>query len=71
MLIGEGKCYYNGRMQDTAKVFKALQIQPTTLASKEGLALLNGTQFTLAHAMMGVPGSTCHEVRQPTRSYVA
>ena len=54
MLIGEGKCYYNGRMQDTAKVFKALQIQPTTLASKEGLALLNGTQFTLAHAMMGV-----------------
>ena len=54
MLIGEGKCYYKGKMQDTARVFKNLQLQATNLASKEGLALLNGTQFTLAHAMTGV-----------------
>lgn len=54
MLIGEGHCYYKGKMIETPKAFKAINATPFTLGAKEGLALLNGTQFTLAHAITGV-----------------
>lgn len=54
MLIGEGQCYFKGKIIDTTKAFKAINAHPYTLGAKEGLALLNGTQFTLAHAITGV-----------------
>lgn len=47
-LMGEAKVYYDGRYQKTEEVFKAHKLKPIKLQSKEGLALLNGTQFMLS-----------------------
>ena len=45
VLIGEGKAYYNGKLLDGRKALKEAGIKPLKLKAKEGLALLNGTQF--------------------------
>lgn len=47
-LMGQGWVRYKGEKRNTADVFKELGIQPLTLKAKEGLALLNGTQFMSA-----------------------
>ena len=47
-LLGEGEVYYKGEKQPAHAVHKELNWEPVTLASKEGLALLNGTQFMSA-----------------------
>lgn len=47
-LMGQGWVRYKDEKRDTADVFKELGIQPLTLKAKEGLALLNGTQFMSA-----------------------
>ena len=44
-LIGEGQVFYKGILKDASEVLKELSILPLKLRSKEGLALLNGTQF--------------------------
>ena len=44
-LIGEGEVHYNGRKMSAAALHKKLGIAPIKLAAKEGLALLNGTQY--------------------------
>ncbi len=48
-LIGKGEVYWNGQRQPTASVLNALGWTPLQLQSKEGLALLNGTQFMSAY----------------------
>lgn len=48
-IIGEGEIYYKGKKRATEEVYKELEIEPIALQSKEGLALLNGTQFMSAH----------------------
>ncbi len=48
-LIGLGEVNYNGKRQETKDVLKQLKTQPIQLKSKEGLALLNGTQFMSAY----------------------
>lgn len=50
-MIGKGEVYYQGEKQDTKTVFEELSINPIRLKSKEGLALMNGTQFMLSHAV--------------------
>ena len=50
-LIGMGEVEYQGRIQPAAEVWEALGWKPVRLQSKEGLALLNGTQFMSAHAV--------------------
>ena len=47
-LIGEGEVYYQGKKQASADVLQSLGWEPVRLMSKEGLALLNGTQFMSA-----------------------
>ncbi|HKL37580.1 MAG TPA: histidine ammonia-lyase [Bacteroidales bacterium] len=47
-LIGEGEVYYQGKKQASGDVLKLLGWEPVRLMSKEGLALLNGTQFMSA-----------------------
>jgi histidine ammonia-lyase len=47
-LIGEGYCLKNGEKVKTSKVLEEKGIKPLTLKSKEGLALINGTQATSA-----------------------
>ena len=44
-LLGMGEVYYNGEKCNSADVLSKFNLQALTLASKEGLALLNGTQF--------------------------
>ncbi len=48
-LIGEGEVYVDGFRQPAAKVMDKMGWQPILLKSKEGLALLNGTQFMSAY----------------------
>ena len=50
-LIGEGDVIYKGKRVACKEVFKQFNIQPLVLGAKEGLALLNGTQFTCAFAI--------------------
>lgn len=50
-LLGLGEVYYQGEKHSAAEVNKKFGWEPLELASKEGLALLNGTQFMLAHAI--------------------
>lgn len=49
-LIGEGYVDYNGKRLKTKNVLNELGLEPIELSSKEGLALLNGTQFMSAFA---------------------
>lgn len=50
-LIGMGDVYYKGVKQDAANVLKEFGWEPIELKSKEGLALLNGTQFMSSHGV--------------------
>lgn len=50
-LIGLGKVHYKGNVVATAEVLKELGLSPIALGAKEGLALINGTQFIAAHAV--------------------
>lgn len=50
-LLGLGEVYYKGKKNKTADVLKQLNLQPIQLKSKEGLALLNGTQFMSAYGV--------------------
>jgi histidine ammonia-lyase len=49
-LIGMGKVKYVHRWQSTREVFKKHKLSGIKLGAKEGLALLNGTQFMSAYA---------------------
>lgn len=50
-LIGEGEVVYKGKRQASAGLLKAFGLKPIALHPKAGLALINGTQFMLAHAV--------------------
>jgi len=53
-LFGEGEFWQNNKIVPAKKVLKEKNIQPITLQAKEGLALINGTQFILAHTIVGL-----------------
>lgn len=50
-LIGMGEVYYRGQKRSAAEVNKELGWEPVKLQSKEGLALINGTQFMSAYGL--------------------
>jgi len=50
-LLGRGEVIFNGVLMPTSKIMKQMNWEPLKLQSKEGLALLNGTQFMSAHAV--------------------
>lgn len=50
-LLGLGKVYYKGKKVKSEQVLKEMAWKPICLKSKEGLALLNGTQFMSAYAL--------------------
>ena len=50
-LLGEGMVCYNGTKLPTSEVFDIFGWQSISLQSKEGLALLNGTQFMAAYGV--------------------
>lgn len=53
-LIGLGEVYYKGEKRDTSSVLRDAGLQPIQLGPKEGLALINGTQFILSFAVKAV-----------------
>jgi histidine ammonia-lyase len=50
-LIGEGEVFMDGFRQPANKVLEKMNWQPIVMQSKEGLALLNGTQFMSAYGV--------------------
>lgn len=53
-LIGLGECTYKGNRVATAEVFAKEGLASIQLGPKEGLALINGTQFILSFAVKAV-----------------
>ncbi|RZJ34256.1 MAG: histidine ammonia-lyase [Flavobacterium sp.] len=50
-LIGQGEVSYDGKVIPAKEVLAKFDWKPITLESKEGLALLNGTQFMSAYGI--------------------
>jgi histidine ammonia-lyase len=53
-LIGVGDVFYKGQKRDIGTVLDEFGWSPIRLKSKEGLALLNGTQFMSAHGVYAI-----------------
>ncbi len=53
-LIGKGKVWYKGKVCDSIEVLKMFNKNPVQLEAKEGLALINGTQFITSYAVLCV-----------------
>ncbi|MBS1616769.1 MAG: histidine ammonia-lyase [Bacteroidetes bacterium] len=50
-LLGKGEVYFKGTKCKADEALRASGLKPMRLAAKEGLALLNGTQFMSAYAV--------------------
>ncbi|MDC5806549.1 histidine ammonia-lyase [Vibrio europaeus] len=50
-LIGEGEFWQDDQIRSAKAVLEANGLEPLELHAKEGLALINGTQFILSHAI--------------------
>jgi histidine ammonia-lyase len=53
-LIGLGEVFYQGTRSRSQDVLNKFSLQPIQLGPKEGLALINGTQFILSFALKAV-----------------
>lgn len=53
-LIGEGEFWVGDDIVPAKEVLNNHNLKPLKLEAKEGLGLINGTQFILAHAIIGV-----------------
>lgn len=53
-LLGEGEVEFDGEILPSKEVLQQFDLEPIALRSKEGLALLNGTQFMSAYASYAV-----------------
>lgn len=51
-LLGEGEIFVKGEYRPTREMMDNLGLKPLQLRSKEGLALLNGTQFMASYGCM-------------------
>lgn len=54
VIIGEGQAEYQGRILSGRDALAAAGLQPSELGPKEGLAFINGTQFSTAFALAGL-----------------
>src|ERR671931_1044300 len=53
-LVGEGEAWFDGELLSGSDALAAAGLEPTRLAAKEGLSLINGTQFMAAYGALGV-----------------
>jgi histidine ammonia-lyase len=53
-LVGEGEAWYEGELLAGADALAGAGLEPTRLAAKEGLSLVNGTQFMAAYGALGI-----------------
>jgi len=54
VMMGEAEAFYQGERLSGSEALKRAGLQPVTLAAKEGLALINGTQASTALALAGL-----------------
>jgi histidine ammonia-lyase len=53
-LVGEGEAWFEGERLSGADALAAAGLEPTILEAKEGLSLVNGTQFMAAFGALGL-----------------
>src|SRR5690606_1515301 len=53
-LLGLGQVWEGDKVIETSEALEKHNLDPLTLGPKEGLGLINGTQFILAHAIKGL-----------------
>jgi histidine ammonia-lyase len=53
-LVGEGEAWVAGELLPGDRALAAVGLEPITLAAKEGLSLINGTQFMAAMCALGL-----------------
>ena len=53
-LVGEGRAWFEGSLLGGAEAIAAAGLAPVTLGAKEGLSLINGTQFMAAMAALAL-----------------
>jgi histidine ammonia-lyase len=53
-LVGEGEAWYDDELLSGADALRQAGLEPVRLAAKEGLSLINGTQFMAAHGALGL-----------------
>jgi histidine ammonia-lyase len=56
-MIGEGEAMFESVRMDAGTALKKAGLTPIILGAKEGLALINGTQFSTACALVGLWGA--------------
>ncbi len=54
VMIGEGQAEFDGQIMSGSKAMNKAGLKPVELGAKEGLALINGTQFSCAYALGGL-----------------
>ncbi len=54
VMIGEGRAAIDGKEMSGKRALAKAGLKPITLGPKEGLALINGTQFSTAYALAGL-----------------
>jgi histidine ammonia-lyase len=55
-MIGEGEAEFGGKILPSGQALAKAGLTPVILGPKEGLALINGTQFSTAYALAGLWG---------------
>jgi histidine ammonia-lyase len=53
-LVGEGRAWFRGELLDGADALARAGLEPVRLLAKEGLSLINGTQFMAAQGALGL-----------------
>lgn len=56
-MIGEGEAVFDGTRMPAGHALAKASLSPIVLGAKEGLALINGTQFSTACALVGLWGA--------------
>ena len=64
-LIGKGNVRVNNEVVSSASWLKSVGLEPIVLGPKEALALINGTQFMLAHAVKATKAITALKAKLP------
>ncbi len=54
VMIGVGEAFHDGERLPALEALQRAGLEPAVLGAKEGLALLNGTQFSTAYALAGL-----------------
>jgi histidine ammonia-lyase len=57
VMMGESEAEFDGTRMPSGKALSAAGLKPIVLGPKEGLALINGTQFSTAFALAGLFGA--------------